>query len=371
MSQDLELWLRLSAVPRFGVNAIDQILSKCSLEDLALLDDFDLAQLGFKPHQIKAFRRPNTSVIERCLAWLDDKKVGGKNNRHILTLTDPRYPYLLKQISTAPPLLFVEGDPHILSLPQLAIVGSRHASQDGLANAKTFGFELSKRDIVVTSGLALGVDGRAHRGALDGNGKTVAVLGSGLEKIYPSAHQQLAEEIKEKGALVSEFWPWSPPKAEFFPKRNRIISGLSIGVLVVEAALKSGSLITARLALEQGREVFALPGSIHNPHVKGSNGLIKQGAFLVESVDEILEQTCALVGCAINHQLDIIPTQGEQEELPFPVLLANVGDEARCVDVLAELCEQPVHEITIQLLELELLGLVLAVPGGYVRTRRG
>lgn len=369
MSQDLELWLRLSAIPRFGVNAICQILNKCAIEDLVLFDDTELLRLGFKSYQIKAFRHPNTSVIDRCLAWLDDRVYGKK--RHILTLNDPRYPYLLKQISTAPPLIFVEGDPLILSLPQLAIVGSRHASQDGLEHAKEFAFELSKNDIVVTSGLALGIDGRAHRGALDGNGKTVAVLGSGLERIYPSAHQALAQEIKEKGALVSEFWPWSPPKAEFFPKRNRIISGLSIGVLVVEAALKSGSLITARLALEQGRDVFALPGAIYNPHSKGSNGLIKQGAFLVESVDEILEQTGALVGCAINHQLDIIPPLFEQEELPFPMLLANVGDEARCVDVLAELCEQPVHEITIQLLELELLGLISAVPGGYVRTRRG
>ncbi len=245
--------------------------------------------------------------------------------------------------------------------PQLAIVGSRHASPDGLSLAHAFAKELASHEAVVTSGLALGIDGRAHRGALDGGGVTVAVLGSGLERVYPAAHRKLAEEIKEKGALVSELWPWSPPKPAFFPRRNRIISGLSVGVLVVEAALKSGSLITARLALEQGRDVFALPGSIHNPHAKGSNGLIKQGAYLVESVEEILSQVGTLAGCAINHQLDMAPAQVLQEQLPFPELLANVGNEARCVDVLAEICDEPVHEIMMQLLELELQGLVSAV----------
>lgn len=362
--QALEYWLRLVAVPQLGSKGIFKIISKYPIEKLIDFDDIQFAALGFKAEQIAAFRYPNRSVIDRCLAWVD------KKNRHIITLTDPRYPYLLKQIPTAPPLLFVEGDPCVLSGPQLAIVGSRQASVNGLEYAKEFGLGLSKYNIIVTSGLALGIDGRAHRGALDGKGKTVAVLGSGLEKIYPSQHRALAEEIKENGALVSEFWPWSAPKPAFFPKRNRIISGLSVGVLVVEAAIKSGSLITARLALEQGRDVFALPGSIHNSHVKGSNGLIKQGAFLVESVEDIVEQIRVLTACAINHQLDIIEPQVLQEELPFPALLANVGEEARCVDVLAEICDQPVHEITMQLLELELLGLISAVAGGYVRTRR-
>ncbi|WP_407331766.1 DNA-processing protein DprA [Enterovibrio sp. 27052020O] len=365
MNASLESWLRLAAVPRLGGNAVSKIICKHPPEKLIELEDIHLAALGFKPMQIHAFRHPDMSVIDKCMAWCS------LPDRHIISLTDQRYPYLLKQISGAPPLLFVEGKPETLSLPQIAIVGSRDASAEGLALAHEFAHALAQHDVVVTSGLALGIDGRAHRGALDAGGNTIAVLGSGLEKVYPSRHRDLAKDITSNGALVSELWPWSPPKPAFFPRRNRIISGLSTGVLVVEAALKSGSLITARLALEQGRDVFALPGSIHNPHAKGSNGLIKQGAFLVESVDEILEQVGALAGCAINHQLDVTQDQVLQEELPFPELLANVGNEVRCVDVLAEICDQPVHEIMMKLLELELLGLVSAVPGGYVRARRG
>ncbi|MEZ8144481.1 DNA protecting protein DprA [Enterovibrio norvegicus FF-33] len=365
MDASLESWLRLAAVPRLGGNAVSKIICKYPPEKLVELEDIHLAALGFKPAQIKALRYPDMSVIDKCMTWCS------LPNRDIISLTDPRYPYLLKQISGAPPLLFVEGNPDVLSLPQIAIVGSRDASAEGLSLAHAFAQSLAEHDVVVTSGLALGIDGRAHRGALDAGGRTIAVLGSGLEKVYPSPHRDLAKDVTSNGALVSELWPWSPPKPAFFPRRNRIISGLSTGVLVVEAALKSGSLITARLALEQGRDVFALPGSIHNPHAKGSNGLIKQGAFLVESVDEILEQVGALAGCAINHQLDVAQAQVLQEELPFPELLANVGNEARCVDVLAEICDQPVHEIMMKLLELELLGLVSAVPGGYVRARRG
>ncbi|PKF49690.1 DNA-processing protein DprA [Enterovibrio nigricans] len=366
MATVVESWLRLAAVPRLGAKSLSKIVSSHPPNSLLTLSDNELLALGLTPTQLQAFRYPDENTIERCLAWCDAP------DKHILTLADPRYPYLLKHIASAPPLLFVEGDPCVLSAPQIAIVGSRHASADGLSLAHDFAYQLVRHDVTVTSGLALGIDGRAHRGALDGKGVTVAVLGSGLEKVYPSRHKQLAQEIKAGGgALVSELWPWSPPKPAFFPKRNRIISGLSTGVLVVEAALKSGSLITARLALEQGRDVFALPAAVNNPHAKGSNGLIKQGAFLVETVDDILAQVGTLAGCAINHQLDVVQAQVLQEELPFPELLANVGNEARCVDVLAEFCEQPVHEIMMQLLELELQGLVTAVPGGYIRTRRG
>lgn len=365
MFQSIECWLRLALVPRFGAKAAHALLNQYTIENLLDFDENQWISAGFNRAQANAFLNPNQQIIDNCLQWCS------KENRHILTFSDPLYPYLLKQISSAPIVLFIKGDPQLLSLPQLAIVGSRNASQNGLANAYEFALKAIQHDLVITSGLALGIDGRAHRGALDGNGKTIAVLGSGLERIYPSLHQGLAQEISENGALVSEFWPWSAPQAAFFPKRNRVISGLSLGVLVAEAALKSGSLITARLALEQGRDVFALPGSIHDPYVKGTNGLIKQGAFLVESIEEILEQINIIASCAINHHLGIPQALELQEKLPFHELLANVGDEARCVDVLAERCSQPVHEIMIQLLELELQGLVSAVPGGYVRTRRG
>ncbi|MDD1783993.1 DNA-processing protein DprA [Enterovibrio sp. ZSDZ35] len=366
MATVVESWLRLAAVPRLGAKSLSKILSSHPPQSLLTLSDNEMLALGLTQAQLHAFRYPDETMIEKCLAWEDAP------HKHILTLADQRYPYLLKHITSAPPLLFVEGDPNVLSTPQIAIVGSRHASADGLSLAHEFAYQLVHHELTVTSGLALGIDGRAHRGALDRKGRTIAVLGSGLDNVYPSRHRRLAEEIKDNGgALVSELWPWSPPKPAFFPKRNRIISGLSTGVLVVEAALKSGSLITARLALEQGRDVFALPGTVNNPHAKGSNGLIKQGAFLVESVEDILEQVGTLAGCAINHQLDVMQAQVLQEELPFPELLANVGNEARCVDVLAELCDQPVHEIMMQLLELELQGVVTAAPGGYIRTRRG
>ncbi|MFD2179115.1 DNA-processing protein DprA [Veronia pacifica] len=362
---ELESWIRLSAVPRLGGRKIGLLLSRASPSQLIAMSADSLRGLGLTDVQIASLHQDESVAWQKCRRWLDNP------HHHILTLTDNRYPYLLRQIPSPPPLLFIKGNPDVLSLPQIAVVGSRNASHEGLALARKFGAELASNNLVVTSGLALGIDGRAHRGVLDVDGTTIAVLGSGLENVYPAHHIELAGEIIERGALVSELWPWSPPRAAFFPKRNRIISGLSSGVLVVEAAFKSGSLITARCALEQGRDVFALPGSIHNPHAQGSNGLIKQGAYLVESIDDVLSQTGILSNCAINHLIEVAPGIEQQEELPFPHLLANVGNEATCVDVLAEICDQPVHEIMMQLLELELQGFVSAVPGGYVRTRRG
>jgi DNA processing protein len=220
--------------------------------------------------------------------------------------------------------------------------------------------------------MALGIDGHAHDGALTVGGSTIAVLGAGLEKIYPERHKKLACRIIESGALVSEFKPHQVPKAENFPRRNRIISGLSLGVLVVEAAKRSGSLITARYANDQGREVFALPGSIHNPHSKGCNALIKDGANLVQSSDEMLKEIESLLSWSLNRQKTLFPPEVDNEQLPFPELLANVGvDEAISVDILVERTHISVHEVMMQLLELELQGHITAVAGGYIRTRRG
>ncbi len=364
MSKVLRSWLALTAVPRLGVRKVHSLISQYPPEQLLTLSHDHLSVLGLKPQQIQALLSPNDEVIDRCLAWADFP------NRHLIPLTDPHYPYLLQQTSSPPLLLFVEGDLSVLMKPQIAMVGSRQASEEGMRSAYDFAYQLAQHGAVITSGLALGIDGRAHRGALDAKGETVAVLGSGLGNVYPKSHKHLASEVIEKGALVSEFWPWTPPKPEFFPKRNRIISGLSTGVLVIEAALKSGSLITARLALEQGRDVFALPNSIYHPYAQGSNGLIKQGAFLVESIEDIIQQITVLSDCVLAQHSDLIQAQVSSQELPFSHLLANVGKEARSVDVLAEICKQPVQEIMMQLLELELQGFVSAVPGGYVRTRR-
>lgn len=321
--------------------------------------------LGLKADQADTIKHPDRYLLDRCLSW------AAVPGQAILTLDHPAYPHLLREIPSPPPVLFIRGDLEKLSLPQIAIVGSRHASMEGMRHAGEFAAGFVAADYAVTSGLALGIDGKAHAGALDAGGSTVAVLGSGLDNVYPARHKGLAARIVENGALVSEFWPWAKPRPEFFPRRNRIISGLSTGVLIVEAAEKSGSLITARYAMEQNRDVFALPGPIHSPGCRGTNTLIKNGAFLVDSPEDIVGELGVITQWSRNAHSDLFTTQHMDEELPFSDLLANVGDKATCVDVLAERCDLPVHEVMMQLTDLELLGLVSAVPGGYVRVRRG
>lgn len=364
VEKELISWLKLTNISRLKNKSVLRILESYQIQDLENFDDADFLALGLNSKQIASWRNPDLQLIEKCLQWAE------KENQYIIYPSHKKYPYLLKQISDFPKILYIRGNLDLLSTPQIAIVGSRHASYKGLSFAWQFANDLVEYGITITSGMALGVDGRAHKGALEAGGKTIAVLGSGLDVIYPKAHIDLSSKICMNGTMISEFFPWSPPKPEFFPKRNRIISGLSLGVLVVEAALRSGSLITARLALDQGREVFALPSAPDNIHGRGSNGLIKQGAFLVETVQDILTQVTTLANCAIKNKIsDESPSVSEQK-LPFPELLANVGYEAISVDVLAEACKQPVNVIMTQLLELELQGFVAVVPGGYVRTRR-
>ncbi|MCI0655067.1 MAG: DNA-processing protein DprA, partial [Methylococcaceae bacterium] len=243
-----------------------------------------LSALGLKQSTIDYLKSPDWAAIDNDFEWLNQP------GHQAITLHDSRYPARLKEIAVPPPLLFVSGDPALLSTPQLSIVGSRNPSPSGVGTARNFAAALSGAGLCITSGLALGIDASAHEGSLNAGGKTVAVLGTGPDRVYPARHKQLAWKIAEKGCLVSEFPPGTRPKACNFPRRNRIISGLSLGVLVVEAAIQSGSLITARLALEQGREVFAIPGSIHNPLARGCNALIKSGAKLVETAQDILEE---------------------------------------------------------------------------------
>ncbi len=305
--------------------------------------------------------------------WLQDE------GNHIVTPLDERYPSLMQQMSSHPPVLFIKGNVEALNHSQIAIVGSRNASIDGLRAAREFGYGLADQGLTVTSGLALGVDGHAHDGALQAKGETIAVLGSGVDQVYPARHKGLAQRILESdGALVSEFRPDTKPRAEYFPRRNRIISGLSLGVLVVEAAERSGSLITARYALEQNREVFALPGSIYQAGHAGANGLIRQGAILVQSaqdiVDEIqpqLERSNRLTGSlqsSFHFDAEKVLTNKKTtaEALPFAELLANVGNEPTPVDILAQRTHIPVHEVMMKILDLELSGYVASVPGGYI-----
>ena len=301
------------------------------------------------------------AYIEQALNWQAP-------NRHLLTWASPHYPTLLRQIPDPPALLYVTGDLQALSGPQLAIVGSRKPSPTGRDNAEAFAKALAEMGLGITSGLALGIDAAAHQGALAGKGVTIAIAGTGVDRVYPAQHRKLAHQIVENGGcLVSEYPLGSPPLPHQFPRRNRIISGLSVGTLVVEAALSSGSLITARQALEQGREVFAIPGSIHNPMAKGCHQLIRQGAKLVETAQDILEELAVLLGQQLQ-QFELAPVSESQSETDDP-LLQQMGWDPVDTDTLIERLGWPAEQVAEQLLGLELEGRVQAVPGGFLRRR--
>ncbi len=361
---ELTAWLVLSNTPKIGAVALGRLLALDSAVNIVRSDQERLMALGLTTQQISHIGQSSHAQVEASLEWQQ------QDGHHIVTLLDDAYPSLLKQVPSPPTVLFVKGNVEPLSQPQIAMVGSRNASVDGLRHATSFAKALAESGLIVTSGLALGIDGHAHDGALQA-GKTIAVLGSGLECIYPARHKKLASRIAEQGALVSEFQPDTKPHPTHFPRRNRIISGLSVGVFVVEAAQRSGSLITARYAAEQGRDVFALPSSIDAPNSNGGNSLIKSGACLVLTPQDIIEEVETLVSWSLSQQTTIFTSEAEQEALPFPELMANVGQQATPVDILAERTHIPVHEVMVQLLELELSGHVVAVPGGYIRKGRG
>lgn len=287
-------------------------------------------------------------------------------NHYLITLSDPRYPSRLKEIHDPPDFLFLRGDPEILNQPQIAVVGSRNPTPVGCEIAAEIAGQLTQRGFCITSGLALGIDAAAHRGALTAKGKTIAVLGCGLDRIYPHRHRQLATDITQSGALLSEFSPGTPPLAPHFPQRNRIISGLSLGTLVVEATPQSGSLITARQAVTQNREVFAIPGSIRNPLSRGCHQLIQQGAKLVESVDDIIAELGEWTrGNTVKpvQQALLPPLDPDQRNL-----IECIGSELTSMDQLVSRSQWPIQKVAAILLELELLGSIVAVPGGYIRT---
>lgn len=306
--------------------------------------------------------KPNWQAVDAALAWAED------THCHIIGLLDPRYPALLKEIPDPPPVLFIRGDIDLLTQPQLAMVGSRNPSVSGSQLAHDFAASLSRHGLTITSGLALGIDAASHQGALNADGKTIAVAGTGLDRIYPARHRELGHHIAEQGALVSEFPPGTPPIASNFPRRNRIISGLSLGTLVIEAALKSGSLITARLAAEQGREVFAIPGSIHNPLARGCHALIQQGAKLTMEVSDILEELASLATFVTEHEhtsTDSIPV-GEHgfSEHQF---LEKMGFEPISIDALVERSGLTAEVVSSMLLTLEIQGIVASTGGMYSR----
>ncbi|UZJ43783.1 DNA-processing protein DprA [Marinimicrobium sp. C6131] len=286
----------------------------------------------------------------------------------VLSLEDEDYPPLLREIRRAPPLLFVRGSVTALSMPQIAMVGSRNPSTGGRDNARQFAAFLAGRGFAITSGLAMGVDGFAHAGALDVEGVTIGVIGTGIDRVYPARHRQLAEDIVANGgAVVSEFPLRASPQPSNFPQRNRIISGLSGGTLVVEAALKSGSLITARYALQQNREVFAIPGSIHNPLARGCHRLIREGATLVETARDIVEQ----LGGYLGYQSDLFSASSEASlELTDKEqrVLEALGHDPRDLDSLADDSDIEVGELSALLIGLQLKGAITETAAGFERT---
>jgi DNA processing protein len=281
---------------------------------------------------------------------------------HVVVLGDPGYPTSLLGTADPPLMLYVQGEVRALQGDAIAVVGSRNPTAQGVDNAREFARFLSDAGLTVVSGLALGIDAAAHRGALAGATPTVAVVGTGVDRVYPSRHRDLAHRIAERGAIVSEFSPGMPPLKENFPQRNRIIAGLTRGTLVVEAALRSGSLITARLAAEAGREVFAVPGSIHAPQSRGCHWLIKQGAKLVDSAADILEELAPHAGPAAKGAQP--PAPGHED-----ALLEAMGHDPVTLDALSARTGQALSILAARLLELELEGRVARLPGGLYQRR--
>ncbi|HHT2834347.1 DNA-protecting protein DprA [Klebsiella aerogenes] len=359
-----EIWLRLMRVNNLYGDEMVQIARR--LAGAGHSDNETLREAGLTKAQAIQFLAFKQQEIDASLQWL------AQPEHHLISADHARYPPQLRAIDDYPGALLVCGNVDLLCSRQLAIIGSRAHSWYGAQWGKSFSEALAQYGLTITSGLAMGIDGIAHRGALAATGKTIAVLGNGLSDVYPHRHRALAKQIVESGgALLSEFPLSAPPLPGNFPRRNRIISGLSAGVLVIEAALKSGSLVTVRCALEQGRDVFALPGPIGNPGSEGPHWLIKQGAVPVTAPEEILEHWQYELS-ARKDTADLLNNYADRPPvaLPFPELLANVGDEVTPVDVVAERAGQSVPVTVAQLLELELAGWIAAVPGGYVRLRR-
>jgi DNA processing protein len=356
-ADDLADWLRLEQASGVGCLTARLLLDKFGSPRAI----FDAGASALGAHvsaaRAQALSTPPPpafdTLLETTLAWLAEP------DHHCVTLHDPAYPRALANIPDPPPLLYVRGNPALLARPALAIVGSRNATVQGKANATAFAQALSLAGVTIVSGLALGIDAAAHQGALGGPGSTIAVVGTGADRIYPARNRELAHAIAAHGCIVSEYPLGTPAIAANFPRRNRIISGLSAGVLVVEAAAESGSLITAHVANDQGREVFALPGSIHSTLAKGCHKLIREGARLVETVDELIEamQMSPLA------RGGAMPVAGTQEG----GLLGQMGHGPIGVDALAASTRDSVASLNSQLLLLELAGLVERLPGGLIQ----
>ncbi len=365
MSEQQAYWLALLRAPRIGSRTAFDLLSRYGSPEKIFAHAESFSPKEFAETSLAYFKQPNWEIIDKDLAWLS------QTDNRLITIEDKHYPERLKQLADPPIALFAHGHLELLNSIQLAIVGSRNPSPTGKQNAFNFAKHLSDSGLIITSGLASGVDGSAHQGALQGNGLTIAVAGTGLDRVYPAEHKQLAHQIAEQGLLISEYPLGTPPIASNFPRRNRIVSGLSLGVLVVEAGVQSGSLITARCAIEQNREVFAIPGSIHHPLAKGCHKLIRQGAKLVETADDIIEELAPMIELSyFNPQQsmqksDDIDTIVDMElDEDYRQLLTFMSYEPISIDELVINTSYTAEMISSMLLMLELDGLVLAMPGG-------
>lgn len=357
--ETLHNWLAIASVGLSGQRYY-QLSEHMSLAELVALPASTLQQIGFTQRQSHVLCYESERWVEQALQWQAEDP-----NHHIIPFDHPFYPPLLKETRQPPLVLFVKGMAELLQQPQIAMVGSRSPSPTGRKVARQLAAELTQNGMLVTSGMAQGIDSECHHGALQAGGKTLAVLGHGLRQVYPSSNKRLAADIAQAGALISEYFPNIRARAEFFPQRNRIVVGLSIGTVVVEAALKSGSLISAQLAVDYNREVFAVAGGFYNPQAAGCHHLIQQGAKLVTSVADILEERALFADNGLLHQ----PEKKSTLDLCSKQLLDNLDEQPIPVDTLAEQVGITVTDVSIALLELELAGEVAVVPGGYIRVR--
>lgn len=357
LAPDVEPWLSLSLISGLGDESIRRLLVTFgSPSGIFAASTSTLERVVTKKIVQNIKQGADQDKLATSLKWLEDP------SNSIVTLADPDYPNLLLNISDPPPLLYFKGQRQLLSSPSLAIVGSRNATPQGLVNAESFAEAASNAGFCILSGMALGIDTAAHHGGLRGAASSIAIVGTGLDIVYPSRNHELAHKLAKNGALISEFPLGTPAKGNNFPRRNRIISGMSQGCLVVEAALRSGSLITARQALEQGREVLAIPGSIHSPLSKGCHALIKQGAKLVESTQDILDE--------LNYQ----PTKNFTPDIEKnniddtnenTQLLKYLGYDSTNIDTLCAHSGLTAEAVSAMLLTLELDGIIASLPGGY------
>jgi DNA processing protein len=363
----LASWLQLTLTPGLGAAAIRGMLRQFGLpQNILARRASELASHAAAEVVARMTSDEVREEVERALAW------AAVENHFVITLADRTYPGTLLEIPDPPAVLYAVGRVELLQRPVLAVVGSRNATAQGEANAENFARAFSEAGLTVVSGLAIGIDAAAHRGGLEGPGSTIAVLGTGVDIVYPRRNAELAERIAQRGVLLSEFALGVPPSAHNFPRRNRLISGLSRGCLVVEAAAASGSLITARSAAEQGRDVFAIPGSIHSPLSKGCHALIKTGAKLVESAEDVLEELAGFRRSGYASTTAARASNLETESDDRAGLLAHLGHDPVDVDTLCSRAGLSAEQVSSELLRLELAGRVTALPGGlYQRLERG